>query len=235
MNVVFDFGRVLYRWRPEVVVRQALRQRVPEGADGDTAAAHWVAQVFQAYGGDWGEFDRGTVDVPELVARIAHRTGLETAEVQAVVDAAAEELQPVPDTVALVDHLHGAGHRLFYLSNMPAPFAARFEQRDAVMQRFEAGVFSSRVHLLKPEPAIFAAAERRFGVAGSSLVFLDDHLPNVLAARTAGWQALHFMDAARAGEELVTLAQGADRTNSTNRTNRTNSTNSAESAWRAAG
>jgi FMN phosphatase YigB (HAD superfamily) len=96
-------------------------------------------------------------------------------------------------------------------------------------------VFSSRVHLLKPEPAIFAAAERRFGVAGSSLVFLDDHLPNVLAARTAGWQALHFMDAARAGEELVTLAQGADRTNSTNRTNRTNSTNSAESAWRAAG
>jgi hypothetical protein len=55
------------RWRPREVVRAALPARVHTSDD----AAHWAAQVFQGGTGDWGEFDRGTVDVPTLAARIA--------------------------------------------------------------------------------------------------------------------------------------------------------------------
>ena len=34
--------------------------------------------------------------------------------------------------------------------------------------------------------------------APGEAVFLDDHRPNVEAARTAGWNALHFVDAQQA-------------------------------------
>ncbi len=198
-RIVFDLGAVVLRWRPHAVVRAALPARVASADD----AAHWAAQVFQGYGGDWGDYDRGTVTVPELVARIAARTGLAAAEVQAVVDGVPEELRPIAETVALIDRLHAAGHRLHYLSNMPAPCAAVLERRDAALfARFDGGVFSARVQHVKPEPAIYALAAERFGAAPAELVFLDDHEPNVIAAHAAGWSAVHWRDAAQAEAAL---------------------------------
>ena len=198
-RIVFDLGAVVLRWRPAEVLARELPGRVVDAA----SAAHWQAQVFQAYGGDWGDYDRGTVSVPTLVARIAARTGLAPAEVQAVVDAVPRELQPIPETLALIARLRAAGHRLHYLSNMPAPCADVLEQREAALfAQFDSGVFSGRVHHVKPEPAIYALAAEHFGAAPEDLVFLDDHGPNVDAARAAGWQALQFHDAAQARRDL---------------------------------
>jgi len=198
---VFDFGRVVFRWRPEVLLESAL----PHRATGAEATRHWVAQVFQAYGGDWGDFDRGVVEPPELARRIAARTGLTEDEVAAVVAQAPLELQPLPDTLAWMRRLHAQGRPLHYLSNMPEPFAAHFERTHDLMAMFESGVFSSRVKLLKPEPEIYAHAARVFGREPSQLLFLDDHLPNVVAAREAGWQTVHFVDAAQAEAESRAL------------------------------
>ena len=50
--LVFDFGRVLFRWRPDVVVAETLPHRCTDPAD----AVHWAAQIFQSYEGDWQAF-----------------------------------------------------------------------------------------------------------------------------------------------------------------------------------
>lgn len=198
MNYVFDFGRVLFQWRPEALLRQVLPQR----AGDEASARHWAAQVFQGYGGDWGDFDRGTVQPPDLARRIAGRTGLTVAEAMAVIDAVPAELQPLPDSVALLQRVRAAGHRTFYLSNMPAPYADHLERTHDFVQAFDDGVFSARVGLNKPVPEIFALAQARFGVPAHTLLFLDDHAPNVAAAQAAGWQALLFSDAAQAEQAL---------------------------------
>jgi putative hydrolase of the HAD superfamily len=194
MKLVFDFGGVLFDWRPV----ELLKRELPGRAVDDAAARHWAAQIFQGYGGDWGEFDRGTVAPGELVERIARRTGLTPSEVQAVIDAVPAELQPVPATVALLGRLRAAGAPLYYLSNMPAPYADHLEAEHEFVGWFRAGVFSSRVQAVKPEPGIFALAAERFDARPEELLFFDDHLPNVLAARAAGWQALPFSDAVAA-------------------------------------
>ena len=200
--IVFDFGGVLFRWQPERMLREVL----PQHAKDDTSARHWMKQIFQSYGGDWGDFDRGTVEPPALVQRIAQRTGLSEAEVQRVVDAVPHELQPQPDTVALLRRLHTAGHALFYLSNMPAPYADFLQATHDFLALFSDGVFSGRVHHNKPEPAIFELAAARFGRAPGQLLFIDDHEPNIDAARALGWQGLHFVDAVQA--EAALQAQG---------------------------
>ncbi|MFY9514630.1 MAG: HAD-IA family hydrolase [Rubrivivax sp.] len=188
MTPVFDFGGVLFNWHPPSLLQRELPQRVHDAA----SAAHWVQQVFQSYGGDWGEFDRGTVTVAELVPRIARRTGLAEHEVQAVVDGVPNELRPMPETVALLRRLRDAGAPLVYLSNMPAPYADHLESTHDFVQWFRDGVFSARVQAIKPEPEIFAIAAERFAVPPAELLFFDDHLPNVQAAQAAGWQAVHF-------------------------------------------
>lgn len=202
-HIVFDLGAVVLHWQPA----QLLKRLLPDEAHDEASAAHWVNHFFQGYQGEWGRYDRGSIEPDELVQRLAARTGLTLAQVKAVVDAVPVALQPLPDTVALIQRLRAAGHVLHYLSNMPAPCADVIEEREAALfAHFASGVFSGRVQLIKPEPAIYALAQARFGVPASELVFLDDHEPNVQAARALGWQALHFHNAAQA--ELALQAAG---------------------------
>jgi len=197
-HIVFDFGGVLFNWHPPGL----LRRELPHVATDEDSARHWAAQIFQGYEGDWAAFDRGTVTVPALVDRISRRTGLLPADVQRVVDAVPFELQPKPDTVALLHRLHDAGHTLYYLSNMPAPYADILESGNAFFACFTAGVFSARVHLIKPEQAIFELAAAHFGQRPQDLLFLDDLAPNVAVARALGWHAWQFHDAAQTAVQL---------------------------------
>lgn len=198
MNFVFDFGSVLFRWRPRVLMQQVL----PHLAVDETSADHWVGQVFQGFGGDWAEFDRGTLEPEALTARIVARTGLTAADVERLLAEIPHELAPIPETVQMLARLRGAGQPMFYLSNMPAPYADHLEARHDFVRDFDDGVFSARVKLIKPEPAIFALSQRQFGVPPEALVFLDDNAHNIDAARSAGWNAVLFKDAAQAEAEL---------------------------------
>ena len=63
-------------------------------------------------------------------------------------------------------------------------------------------MFSGRVKLIKPDPAIFALAAQRFGLPPRALVFIDDVPANVAAAQAAGWQGVHFTDAAQCERDL---------------------------------
>ncbi|MBX3621850.1 MAG: HAD family phosphatase [Rhizobacter sp.] len=198
-NIVFDFGGVVFRWRPDELLRRTLPHRVVDEA----AAQRLVADFFQNYQGDWGRFDRGTIEVPELAPLIAERLGFELGEVQAVIEAVPGELAAQADTVALLHRLHERGHKLYFLSNMPEPYAAHLEGTHEFFSRFTDGVFSSRVKLIKPEPEIFELATKRFGIEPSQTVFIDDVPKNVEIARAHGWHAIQFVTAAQVEAELA--------------------------------
>lgn len=85
--------------------------------------------------------------------------------------------------------LVGGRHRVFFLSNMPAAFADVLEVRCPWIAHFEAGIFSGRAKLSKPDPAIYAAAEVAFQIDPADTLFLDDVAQNVQAARDGGWRA----------------------------------------------
>lgn len=192
-NIVFDFGGVLFRWHPPTFLARVWPHREPNEA---------AAQFFQNYSGDWGAFDQGLIDEPSVVQRISARTGWPRDEVQQVVDAVPEELQLQLGTAALIEDLKRAGHRLFFLSNMPEPLADHLEHLHPLDQWFENGVFSGRVKHCKPSARVFELAVERFGVPAESLLLLDDHPANIEAAKSFGWQAELFTDAAAARTAL---------------------------------
>lgn len=203
--LIFDFGAVLFRWRPKVLLSRVL----PELCTSTEATQALVDGFFQGYGGDWGRFDRGDIEVDALTESIATRLALTPEQVRAVIDAVPAELEPIADSVALLRRVHAAGHRLFYLSNMPAPFADHLERSHDFLACFESGVFSARVGLVKPDAAIFELALCRFGLAAGDAIFLDDHPANIGAARAVGLRAVQFADAAQASRELVELGISA--------------------------
>jgi putative hydrolase of the HAD superfamily len=199
MKLVFDFGGVLFRWEPQAFLARLLPQHAATEAD----AIALKEVFFQGYGGDWGDFDRGTVEPDVLAERIAARTGLHPEETRRVIAGVPAELQPIADTVALLRRLHAQGRALYYLSNMPAPFAQHLEDSHDFIALFRHGLFSSRVQLCKPEPAIFEMAQRSFEAEPEQILFIGDYASNIVAARAAGWQAIHFTSPAQCEAELV--------------------------------
>jgi len=185
-HYIFDFGGVVFHWKPTELLARVL----PGHAHSPAAAEYWKAQFFQGYEGDWGAFDAGLLTTDELVDRISSRTVLTPDEVRAVVDAVPPSLTPLSGTVQLIDDLRQAGHRLFFLSNMPAPYADYLQQQHAFLSAFEDGVFSAHVQVGKPHPQIFQVALERFGVPAADCVFIDDHPANIEVAQSLGLQTV---------------------------------------------
>jgi putative hydrolase of the HAD superfamily len=186
MNIVFDFGNVLVEWHPARLI-----QHHYVAADGRAQFPEALAHTL-IHHPDWLDFDLGRIDVAELSARSARRLGLDVAGMRAFIERIPQVLPVCEPTVALMQALaagHHGAHRVLYLSNMPVEFADVLEARCPWIAQFEAGLFSGRVGLGKPDAAIYAAAEAQLRLDPSTTLFLDDSLPNVTAARLRGWHA----------------------------------------------
>ena len=194
-TLVFDLGGVVVQWQPLALLQQMLPAQAPDEAHAKVAAA----AIFQAHApdADWSLFDRGRIEPEALAARIAARTGYPLAALRALIAAIPAHLAPIPDSVALLERVRAAGHRLALLSNMPAPFASHLEVQHPCFDWFEARVFSGRVGWIKPEREIFDHAREALALDLERSLFIDDHPANVDAARALGWPALRFEDAAQ--------------------------------------
>jgi putative hydrolase of the HAD superfamily len=201
MNIVFDLGAVLVQWRPQ----DLLRQHFPEQAGTPELALALANEFF--HHADWASFDRGALSMDRVIALHCARLGLPGPAVAALVENIGDYLTAMPDTVALLAGLHAKrardpGLRLYYLSNMPAPYARTIEKRHNFFQWFDGGAFSGDVNHAKPEPAIYNLLETRYALAPEHTVFIDDLALNITAAQARGWHGIQFESAQQVQAEL---------------------------------
>ena len=199
MNIVFDFGAVLFGWQPAHIVRQHLPQHVT-----DDASAQALGKAIFSHA-DWQAFDQGLISEQAVVQRTSSRLALPSSQVASMVALIGEQLSVIPTSLAVLQQLRdrrdagegegmgmGESIRLYYLSNMPEPYARALERNHAFLQWFDDGIFSGDIELIKPDPAIYAAATQRFNLQGQTTIFIDDSLPNVQAAQAHGWRTVHL-------------------------------------------
>lgn len=190
MNVVFDLGAVLIGWEPA----RLMQSHFPERAGTADAAGALARAFFQHQ--DWQDFDCGIRSTEDVVARSAARLSLPVDAVRRMVEPLGERLEPIAPAVEVLTALSarrrgGDDIRLFYLSNMPLPYARALERRMSFFRHFDGGVFSGDVKLVKPHGEIYALLAWRHGLEPEKTVFIDDTAANVEAARALGWHAIH--------------------------------------------
>jgi len=208
MNIVFDFGAVLFGWHPEAM----LARHFPHLTGTPAQARELAKSIFQHE--SWHNFDKGTVELEDVVAQTAERLTLPAAALHALMAPIGDELPPIDCNVDLLGQLRSrreqAGDvRLYYLSNMPAPFARVLEKKHAFIDWFDGGIFSGDVKLGKPDPAIFELLAARHALAPERTIFIDDMPANVQAARDLGWQAIHCQQPEALAAQLQDVLKGS--------------------------
>ena len=183
--VVFDVGRVLIQWE----LRALFEKLIDDPAELDWFLANVVTEEWHFQhdaGRPLGEM------VPERQAEFAEHAAL----IEAYATRFLETIPGrVPGTAALVERLAARGMPLYAITNFGAEFWAMFRPTEPVLDRFAEIVVSGQEKLAKPDLAIFELAAGRFGHAHDAMLFIDDNLANVDAARSLGWQVHHFTDA----------------------------------------
>ncbi|MEM7217357.1 MAG: HAD family phosphatase [Pseudomonadota bacterium] len=196
MNIIFDLGGVVFDWAPERFATLAF----------DKAEQRAALINHVVHHPDWLALDAGSLSRDEAIRRGAQRSDLSTAELRQAFDRLPDVLQPIDATIALVRALHALGaHRLFVLSNMHHASADHLESAFDIWPLFEACVFSCRVGLIKPDPAIFRHLLDQHALDPQDSVFIDDAAENVAAARALGMQAIAFTNARQCGAALSAL------------------------------
>ncbi|MEC9110401.1 MAG: HAD family phosphatase [Pseudomonadota bacterium] len=191
--VVFDVGRVLYQWH----LRNLFEKIVDDRARLETLLREVVTEEWHF------EHDRGRTLGEMVPERIALYPDFEP-EIRAYATRFNETIPgPVPGSHALVERLDARGVPLYAITNFGAEFWAGFRPSEPIFDRFRDIVVSGEEKLAKPDPAIFALAEARFGRSASTMLFIDDNRANVDAAAACGWHVHHFTDAAALESDLA--------------------------------
>lgn len=184
-HIVFDIGRVLIHYDPELPFRRI----IPD----DDKRAWFLANVCTP---EWNvEQDRGR-PWPEAEAELIARHPECESEVRAF-RANWREMVPhaYEDTVAILRELIEAGRDITFLTNFAADTFAEAQQLYPFLKTGRGVTVSGRVGVIKPDPAIFALHTETFDLDPSATLFIDDTARNVDGARAFGWHAIQFRNA----------------------------------------
>ena len=179
-GLLVDYGGVLTNPLPEIMGSWLRRDRIdPRRFSG--LMQRWLSGDVP--GNPVQELETGRMGVAEFERRLAAE----------LVDHAGAA-DPAESTRA-------AGVRTGLLSNS---WGLDYSREDwAVL--FDAVVISGEVGLRKPDPAIYALAAERIGLAPAEIVFVDDLSPNVRGAVAAGMVGVLHTDVGTTAEELEIL------------------------------
>ena len=110
---------------------------------------------------------------------------------------------PLPGVETLLDRVREK-YRVAFLSNSNEVHAEVIPRRFAtIFRKDDRFIFSYRFKVAKPDPEMFRRALEIIGALPQHVVFIDDLLENVLAARTVGLRAFQFVDADSVTAELT--------------------------------
>src|SRR4051794_13151949 len=180
--LLFDLGRVVL----DIDFSRAL----------DCWAGHAGCAPTQLVGrfspGDaYRRHERGEISDAEFFAGLRGSLGIDVSDAQFFEGWNAIFAGEMPEIAAL---LARAAQRLplYAFSNTNRAHEAHFSLAFAdLLGHFRRMFLSSSIGLRKPEPAAFAHVVKEIGVPAARIVFFDDLLENVEAARAAGLTAVH--------------------------------------------
>ncbi|GAA2529434.1 HAD-IA family hydrolase [Winogradskya humida] len=95
------------------------------------------------------------------------------------------------DTMSMLDDVHAAGVPVSLLSNAPRELARELD-RHAALKPFAHRLYSADLEMIKPDPAIYTHAVAVLGAEPADVIFVDDRLDNIEAAKAVGLRAIHF-------------------------------------------
>lgn len=157
------------------------------------AAGETMAQVWAELGGTWWDLRSDADEDAYWQAygdELTRRLGLEAHHAAEILHAYPYErfMKPVEGAREVLTELRGRGLKIGVLSNT-LPSVERTLQELGLAELVDVALASCTLGVHKPAPEAFLRSAQALGVEPHEVLFIDDKLENVDAARAVGMQA----------------------------------------------
>lgn len=191
--VIFDIGNVLIEWQPERFFDSVI------GADRRRA----MFAAIDLHGIN-DKVDRGE-DFRDTIVAAADANPEWHAEVLMWLDRWIEMAAPVIDrSVRVLRALRTAQVPVFALSNFGIQTFDIAKPVYPFLTEFDRSYISGHMGVIKPDAEIYQMVEDDCGLDPAALLFTDDRIDNITAARARGWQTHVFTGPDPWADRLVT-------------------------------
>jgi len=188
---VFDLGGVLIHWDPRLLYRKLLPN--------EEAVEEFLRTICTP---EWNAKQDAGRPFPQGIAALVSHFPDQASLITAWYDRFAEMIRPMEDSIQVLRELHQRRFPIYALSNWGAETFDVARDRLPFIEWFDGLVVSGRVGFVKPDARIFQFLLQEHGLRAPDVVLIDDHLPNVHAAMTLGFDVIHFTSAAKLREGL---------------------------------
>jgi 2-haloacid dehalogenase len=193
--VVFDVGNVLFDWD----IRALYAPFIPDPARLDWFCSHVVTPQWHF------QHDAGR-PFSETSAELIEQFPDEAELIRLFGPRFADTITgPMPGMIELVERLARRPVPLFAITNFSEEFWLPFRAATPLFDLFRDCLVSGTERLVKPDPAIYHLALRRFGLAPGEAIFIDDRADNVAAAVASGFVGHQFAGHDGLAAELLRL------------------------------
>lgn len=193
--VIFDYGMVL-TGQPDQDAHNAMVRIT--GLDAE--------RFEKLYWADRPAYDEGKLSGATFWEKFAHDNGLALAPAELAelvrLDARMWTTQN-PEMVTWQQQLKAHGLRTAILSNMGDSVLESILGAFAWIQGFDVLVWSFKLGLVKPDPAIYRHTLELLGTKPHETLFVDDRRVNIDAARALGMLAVEFTTPERLRQDLI--------------------------------
>ena len=182
-NVVFDFGQVIIRFVPEIMVS-------PYVADKDDKELICKVLFDRLY---WDKLDKGTITNEEVLSlcrtRLPERLWEITDEIYYNWIYNVPEIEGMRELIIKLKNKYGAG--IYLLSNISNYFV---EHKDefSIFQLFDKCIYSAPIGITKPSHEIFDYLCTTCQIKPQESIFIDDNEINIASAQKYGLNTYLF-------------------------------------------
>ncbi|MGN1148539.1 MAG: HAD family hydrolase [Lachnospiraceae bacterium] len=194
-TIIFDIGNVLalFSWQEHFA---------SFGYDSDTLKKLGKATALSP---DWNEYDLGNLTNEEILERFIKNDPSIEKELRESLKNVHGILTRLDYAIPWIEELKGKGYQVLYLSNFSEIAFRDCAHAIDFIPHMDGGIFSCKVHLTKPDPAIYKLLLEQYHLVPEECVFLDDMERNVEAAKALGIHGIHFVSHTQAKKELEAL------------------------------
>lgn len=192
-HIVFDIGRVLIHYDPQIPYRRLIP---------DEAHRTWFLDNVCTH--EWNlEQDRGR-SIADAEALLIARYPHEEDNIRAFYAHWHEMVSHAyDDSVAIMKALIEDGRDVTMLTNFSAETFVRARKIFPFLDLPRGVSVSGELGLIKPDRAIYDHHVSAFGLEPAATLFIDDSEKNVAGAIAAGWNAVHFDGAEKLRSDLA--------------------------------
>lgn len=140
----------------------------------------------------WEDIVVGRAGLMERLTAVLHAIAPQVSPAAFVAYWFEHDSRLVAPLVAELAFVRGAGIRVYLATNQEHLRAAYLMEHLGLADHVDGIFYSARLGAKKPDPEFFAKVQAAVGLRGDELLLIDDSRQNVEAARTAGWQAIHW-------------------------------------------